>query len=84
MRTVLESPPALASVLAAAYRRLTGVCDTGRRGRAAGRLPVTRPSVWRPTSDERSLDGFVDVEGTAPQDDGHTPCAPTLLPYLHD
>ncbi|MFH9008097.1 (2Fe-2S)-binding protein [Streptomyces afghaniensis] len=76
MRTVLESPPALTSVLTAAYRRLTGVCEAldvevADPGTAARRHTFSADEL---TSDQRTLDAFVDAEAARIRTrHGHTP-----------
>ncbi|GGX29940.1 (2Fe-2S)-binding protein [Streptomyces lomondensis] len=66
MRTAQESPPTLATVLGAAYRRLTGICEAltvevADPWTAAGQGAIRASEL---TSDQGTLDAFLDAEAT--------------------
>jgi hypothetical protein len=76
MRTVLESPPTLASVLGTAYRRLTGICEALTVEVADPRTPADQRTVSAAElmSDQQTLDAFLDAEATRIHTThGHTP-----------
>ncbi|GHA01915.1 (2Fe-2S)-binding protein [Streptomyces purpurascens] len=66
MRTVLESPPTLVSVLGTAYRRLTGICEALTVEVADPRTACDQPAFTGAElmSDQSALDAFLEAEAT--------------------